>query len=280
MPITRTAIVLAFVAVFVCVVPAPTGRAQTDAAVVTPILMETVIRAAELAYTRDLARARASGALNADRGQLAGLRRILQPLLFGAGTLRSDAKNWNWAISVETRNEPVAYCLPGGRILVSTGFIERPKLTLAEQSALLAHAIAHALAGHDADEAMARLAREGGAASADPNRTVVRLADILAKVVAAEPHATADERTADTLALELMARSGVDPRASVDAWRKIARAGGATPPGFLALHPTWPERFAELEAQMPAMVALYETTLRERSGGSSLVLPPAMPGRR
>ena len=280
MPTTHSSIVFTFVAVLAVVVSPRFARGQTGALDATTVSVEIVTRAAELAYTRDLARARASNALDADRGQLASLRRILQPLLVGAGTLRSETKRWRWAISVETRDEPVAYCLPGGKLLVSTGLIDRPKLTPAEQGAVLAHAIAHALAAHDADESLARLAREGDAGGADPNRAVAKLAEILAKLVGSEPHTIADERAADTLGLELMARSGLDPRVSVDAWRKIARAGGATPPGFLALHPTSSERFVEIEAQMPAMVTLYETTLRERPAATGVVLPPAMPARR
>lgn len=268
------------VALLVVAVPVPSGRAQTAPTDATSADAEGITRAAELAYARDLARARASAGLDIDRAQLAGLRRTLQPLLLGAGTLHPETKRWKWAISLETRNEPVAYCLPGGKILVSTALIERPKLTQAELGAVLAHAIAHALAGHDAGEALALLAREGGAGGADPNRAVVKLADILTRLVATESHGEADERIADALSLELMARSGVDPRVSIDAWHKIARSGGATPPGFLALHPTSAARFAELEARMPAMVALYETTLRNQPEATGLAVPPAILIRR
>ena len=108
----------------------------------------------------------------------------------------------------------------------------------------------------------------------------MKLADILTRLVATESHGEADERIADALSLELMARSGVDPRVSIDAWHKIARSGGATPPGFLALHPTSAARFAELEARMPAMVALYETTLRNQPEATGLAVPPAILIRR
>ena len=194
--------------------------------------------------------------------------------------MHRETADWSWAVSVETRDEPVAYCLPGGKILVSTGLIDRTGLTPAELGAVLAHAIAHAMAGDDAEEAVARLVREGRAVSADPNRTLLNLAEILTKVITDVPHGVDDERATDTRALELMARLGQDPRPAVDAWRKIARAGGATPPGFLSLHPTWSERIGELEAQMPAMVALYETALREQPPPAPSAPPPRTPRRR
>jgi predicted Zn-dependent protease len=128
---------------------------------------------------------------------------------------------------------------------------------------VIAHAIAHALAGTDATEAAARLAdmRE----SPDPNRRALQLADILAKVVLATPHDQATERAIDRLTLEYMAKSGVNPEPAVEAWRKVARAGGATPPGFLALHPVWSGRIEEIQAQIPAVVPLYEQAKAEQA---------------
>ena len=44
-----------------------------------------------------------------------------------------------------------------------------------------------------------------------------------------------------------------------------SRAGGATPPGFLALHPTWAGRVEEIEAQIPAILPLYEQARTEQA---------------
>jgi Zn-dependent protease with chaperone function len=257
--------------------PAPPDAGERAAASVGT---DIVLRAAEIAYSRDLARARAKGTLDVEQAQLRSLRVVLQPLLYTAGAVNGEAKAWRWAMSIETRADPVAYCLPGGKILVSTGLFDRTRLTLPEAGVVLAHAIAHALAGHDADEAVARYLREGGVMGADPNGAVARLAQIIAEITVSEPHEVAGERAADTLALELMARSGVDPRPSVDAWRKLTRAGGTVPPAFLALHPPWPERIGEIEAQLPRMVMLYETTLGERRPPAEGSVPLPIPGRR
>jgi Zn-dependent protease with chaperone function len=274
----RALLVGAIAAVAALALPAAPGHAQTGAADAIPAAI--ILNAAERVYSRDVQQAQAKGTLNASSRHVSMVRGVSLPIVAGVGTLHPETENWGWAVSVETREEPVAYCLPGGKILVSTGLVDRPGLTPAELGAVLAHAVAHALSGDDANAAVAHLAREGRAVNADRNRTMLSLAESLTKVINEVPHTVQEERAADTRALELMARLGLDPRPAVDAWRKIARAGGATPPGFLALHPIWSERIGEIEAQMPAMVALYEKTLRERPPPEPAASPQRTPRRR
>jgi Zn-dependent protease with chaperone function len=221
-------------------------------------------RAADVYYTRTLETAHLRKALDVDRGRLVAMRLAVASLIEPARMLRPKVAGWSWSVHLETRDEPVAYCLPGGKILVSTGLFDRLSLSMPEFAALLAHAMAHAVAGEEAREVLQEFARSGETMSPDPNRTVVMLAEILARTVASMRHDEASERAADALGLELMASAGLDPRPTIDAWHKVAGASSATPPTFPALHPMWPERIAELEARMPAMVALYEKTLRER----------------
>ena len=262
-----------------CALAAGTAAAQADATarVVDPALMN---RAADLAYNREVDRARARNALDTDRAQLGLMRRASTPLIAHAAAVASAASSWVWAIHIETREEPIAWCLPGGKIMVSTGLIDRMKLTPGELAVVLAHAIAHALAGHDADEAVAQYTRRGER-DADPNRAALRLADILGKLVPNEPHDVAIEKAADSMALALMAGAAVDPRPAAEAWRKIARAGGATPPGFLALHPMWPQRIAEIEAQIAALLPVYEAALQVQQAAQQKMTPiPLRPGRR
>jgi Zn-dependent protease with chaperone function len=222
------------------------------------------MRAAELYYVRTLEQAAARKALDVDRTRLVEMRFITQSLIEPARAQRPEASDWSWSIHLETRAEPIALFLPGGKILVSTGLFDRYALTMPEFAALLAHQVAHALAGEDTREILREFSRSGETVSPDPNRTALRLADVLARIVASTRHDETSERAADVLALQLMANAGVDPRAALDAWRKVAGAAGESPPAFSALHPAGANRIAELETSVPAMVALYEQTLREQ----------------
>jgi len=239
---------------------ASAGSAQdAKAPAIDPAIVE---RAADLLYTRELDRARTKRTLDAKHEQFLLARRTSTLLMTYASTLPAAA-GWSWAIHVDARDDPIAYCLPGGRIMLSSGLFERTKLTGPELAAVLAHVIAHAVAGDDVALAAQRFAALPE--SPDPNRQALQLADILGKIVLTEPHDKAAERETDAMALELMARAGVDPEPTVEAWRKIARAGGATAPAFLALHPTSPGRIDEIEAQIPSILPLYEQARAEQA---------------
>jgi Zn-dependent protease with chaperone function len=225
--------------------------------------MDMVNLASELLYSRELERARAKRALDMDRSKLRTARRAAQLLIEAAPSITPAAAGWSWQVDVETRDEPIAYCLPGGKVMLSTGLVDRMRLTPGEVAVLVSHAIAHALAGHDAKEAIARVGAMPE--SPDPNRRILQLMDALSKLVFATPHDIATEKAADSLALEYLARAGIDPEPTVEAWRKVARAGGTTPPAFLALHPMWSGRIEEIEAQVPAVLPLYEQAKAEQA---------------
>ncbi|MDP3136291.1 MAG: M48 family metalloprotease, partial [Burkholderiaceae bacterium] len=68
-----------------------------------------------------------------------------------------------------------------------------------------------------------------------------------------------DETEADLVGLELAARAGYQPEASVSLWEKMGRASaGAGGPGFLSTHPSGPERIRQLQANVPKVQHLYE----------------------
>jgi Zn-dependent protease with chaperone function len=217
---------------------------------------EIVVRAADIAFTRYLDRARAKRTLDDDRRKVAMVRRAATLLIAYAPSFEPKTTGWRWTIHLETRDDPMAFCLPGGSIMLSTGLIDRTRLTADELPVVIAHVMAHAMSGHEADLALRRLAAMPEAP--DPNRRLLQLADLLLDAAQSAPHARDVERETDALALELMARAGVDPRSAPEAWRKIARAGGATPPGFLALHATWPGRIEEIEKALLPLLPLYE----------------------
>ena len=88
--------------------------APTKADAVTPELMNL---AAELFFGRELARARAKRTLDVDRSKVAMVRRSSLLLIEGAPLILPEAAKWSWVVAVETREEPIAYCLPGGKIM-------------------------------------------------------------------------------------------------------------------------------------------------------------------
>ncbi len=241
--------------------PATAAAAAAERPEVSQAMM---LRAARLVYDRDVARARAANSIDETSDASLRIRATAQRLMMQAIRV-NPTMPWTLVLTVENEAMPVAYCLPGGKIIASNALVDRMRLTDGELAAVLAHAMGHAIAGHDADEAIVRLKRMPDGIAADPNRTVLNLAEILAQLVHKEPHTADAERVADSIALDLLLRSGIDPHAMGEAWRKIARAGGTVPPSFLALNPTWSTRIDDLDAAIPAAIRAYQ---------ASLVAPP------
>ncbi len=241
--------------------------AQTPAtAPVAPDASEQalILRAADRVYLHELERLRVAKKLNADAAAVSRVRSAAEPVIGRARDVRPESQSWHWSASVETSEVPLLYCLPGGRILVSTGFLDRVRPNPAELSALLAHAIAHALDDRDGAEAVAQYAKRGDATDPDPNRAELGLGNEILKRMLTEPRPPDAEQHADALALELLAKSAQDPRAAPAAWRKVATVTATRPPAFPALHPVSENRIAAMDALMPSMVAQYDEAKRNQ----------------
>jgi predicted Zn-dependent protease len=61
--------------------------------------------------------------------------------------------------------------------------------------------------------------------------------------------------------VELAARAGYDPRASISLWEKMAKVGGGgAPPQWLSTHPSHETRINDLKDYSMRVLPLYEKT--------------------
>ena len=74
-----------------------------------------------------------------------------------------------------------------------------------------------------------------------------------------------DESEADLVGMELAARAGFDPRAGVTLWEKMSAASKGAPPQWLSTHPSGNTRIAEIEANLPKVMPLYERARRSKT---------------
>src|SRR5258707_952597 len=86
-------------------------------------------KAAVQAYQQTLQEAQKKGMLNRDAGQVARVRAIAQRLIPTTGAFRADAPAWKWEVNVINSGEVNAWCMPGGKIAVYTGLIDKLKIT-------------------------------------------------------------------------------------------------------------------------------------------------------
>jgi predicted Zn-dependent protease len=77
------------------------------------------------------------------------------------------------------------------------------------------------------------------------------------------PFSRAQEKEADILGLEYMARAGFDPRQSIDLWQNMAKAGGKSPPDFLSTHPSEHSRIETLKKNLDQAMQLFNKARRQ-----------------
>jgi predicted Zn-dependent protease len=196
------------------------------------------------AYKETLEKARTEKTLNTDAAMLKRITTISNRLISQVGIFRTDASQWAWEVNVEKSDQVNAYCMPGGKIMVFSGLIEKINATNDELAAVIGHEIAHALREHGRErmsqayiqqygiQALAALAGDGmtGALATQGAQLGSQLFFFL-------PNSREQEREADRIGLELAARAGYNPTAAVTLWQKMAAETPSSPPEFLSTHP-------------------------------------------
>jgi predicted Zn-dependent protease len=214
------------------------------------------------AYEAELKTARDKGALNANKAQLDRVTNVARRVAAATGTFRADAPAWNWQFNVQKTEELNAYCMPGGRIMVYSGLIDKLDLSDAELATVLGHEIAHALREHTRERVSRAYAQQlvlsGAAAITGAGEGATSLASMVADVTFQLPFSREQESEADDIGLELMARAGYDPHAALTLWNKMAAAEQSGTPKFLSTHPAPKERIKDIEKNLPRVLPLYQ----------------------
>lgn len=224
----------------------------------------SIDRMSSQAYTQTLNEARQQGTLNADKAVYQRVKGISDRLISHVGVFRSDAQHWAWEVNVEKNDQINAYCMPGGKIMVFTGLIDKINATDDELAAVIGHEIAHALREHGRERMsqayvqqfglQALAAAIGGAAG----NAAAQGAGLGSQLFFSLPNSREQEREADKMGLELSARAGFNPNAAVSLWQKMGAVSGGAPPEFFSTHPASENRIRDLKALAPKMMPLYE----------------------
>ena len=224
---------------------------------------EELENAATQQYAQLLADARAKGALApAGNPQLQRLQRIAARLVPQTAQWNDRSKNWRWEVNLLGSKQINAFCMPGGKIAFYTGILEQLKLSDDEAAMIMGHEMAHALREH----ARARIAKSQGTGTLLSIGAQLlglgQLGDVAASLgtqLLTLKFSREDESDADLVGLELAARGGYNPQASVSLWEKMGQAGGgAGGPSFLSTHPSGPQRIQQLQANVPKVQGLYQ----------------------
>ncbi|MCF8208747.1 MAG: M48 family metallopeptidase [Rhodoferax sp.] len=196
-----------------------------------------------------------------DNPQVIRLRAIARKIIPFAIAWNPRAREWRWEVNLIGSNQINAFCMPGGKIAFYSGILDKLKLSDDEVAMVMGHEIAHALREH---------ARERMGKSAATNIGASVLSQVLglgqlgqtvtnygAQLLTLE-FSRSDESEADLVGMELAARAGYDPRAGVSLWQKMSAANKNAPPQWLPTHPSGSTRIADIEANLPKVMPLYQ----------------------
>jgi len=180
------------------------------------------------------------------------------------------APHFRWEFKTVEKNEPNAFCLPGGKIVVYTGLlpITRNEAGLA---VVIAHEVAHALARHGAERMSDQMVASAGTAAASvalaatvSGRSRTYLPAMMAAVGAGAtvgyilPMSRAQESEADRIGLVLMALAGYDPREAIGLWERMrAASSGKRQAEWLSTHPADTTRIADIRRWLPEAMQYY-----------------------
>ena len=223
---------------------------------------DTVEQSSKQQYAQMLQQAASKNALApADNAQLKRLRGIAQRLIPYAIPWNERAKQWQWEVNLIGSTQVNAFCMPGGKIAFYSGILKQLQLTDDEVAMVMGHEIAHALREH-ARERMGKSAATGIGANligqlfglGQIGQTVTNYG---AQLLTLE-FSRSDESEADLVGMELAARAGFDPRSGITLWQKMGAASQGAPPQWLSTHPAGSTRIADIEANLPKVMPLYE----------------------
>ena len=232
---------------------------------------EEVQASATKQYAQMMAEAKKKGVLDRNPAQLQRVQAITKKLVSQVGAFRADAAKWPWEVHVVSLDEVNAWCMPGGKMAIYTGLIDKLKATDDEIAAVMGHEISHALREH----ARERISRQMGTQMAVGIAGALfgigelgqGLGNMVADVTLNLPNSRTHEVESDRMGVELAARAGYDPRAAIGLWEKMAKASsGGQPPKWLSTHPSHEDRINDLRAYSERVMPLYQAA---KGGGAS-----------
>jgi predicted Zn-dependent protease len=172
----------------------------------------------------------------------------------------------NWEVVVFEDATPNAFALPGNKIGIHTGMLALVD-NQDQLAAVIGHEIGHVLAQHSNERASQEMAVNQGlsmvqAVSAPQTalgQTALGLLGVGTQYGILMPYSRVHESEADMIGVDLMAKSGFDPRQSISLWQKMEQASkGSQPIEFMSTHPSHATRIQDLAKHMPQAMELFQ----------------------
>jgi predicted Zn-dependent protease len=203
----------------------------------------------------------------------------------GQLAVHARGAKYPYSFSVANYREINAFALPGGPVWINRGAIQAAG-NEAQLAAVLAHEVAHVAQRHSAQQLSntmvtnlglslfgALLGNSGGATAANVAAHYVATGAFL-------KFSRDDEREADRVGAQILARSGWDPRGMIELLQTIREQERRDPSSvevFLSDHPSSADRMARLQHAMPRAKGKRDSAQFRSIRARLKKLPPARP---
>jgi len=258
-----------FVAALVVASPVSAQQAETregvnvgeNSRIAKLVPAEKLERLATEQYGQMMRAAASKGALlPPEHPQVQRVRRISAQIVGQSQRFNARAAQWKWEVNVVNDPQINAFCMPGGKIGIYTGILEKLKLTDDELAMVIGHEVAHALREHARERAAKGTLTEVGAGLVT---SILGLGDLGRMAVGAGAQlvtlgfSRGNETDADVVGLDVAARAGYDPRAAIRVWEKMGAASKGAPPQWMSTHPASTTRISEIRKHLDETLPLY-----------------------
>ena len=246
---------------------------------------QTLNAKAAQGYQQILGEAQSENALDTNSQTARRVHNVFNRMVPAANANNGTGVPFNWEMNVIRSDELNAWAMPGGKMAVYSGLVEKLNLTDDELAAVIGHEMTHALREHSkaqmGQELITGLGMQiGGSLLAnntniDPGMLQAGSA-LLSEYGISKPFSRQHETEADIGGLMLMAQAGYNPQAAPSVWQKMAQAGGGSGmPSFLSTHPSGADRIQVLQQHLPEAMAIYQGG--GRANAAPMPAPQAAP---
>jgi len=181
--------------------------------------------------------------------------------------------DFQWEFNVFESTEENAFCLPGGKVAVFSGIMDKMN-NEAELAFVVAHEIGHAIARHGGERLTRSYLQSLGATAIssafDNNKTAETIYGIGSQIGFMLPYSRKDENEADKIGLILMAKAGYDPQASVQFWERFSTGTvDSKIAALLSTHPCDSDRIKAMKEGQEEARDFYESAANQRGFGTT-----------
>ncbi|MFS6938859.1 peptidase, M48 family [Neisseria animaloris] len=233
----------------------------------------TLNESAAKSYTQVMQQAKSKRILDTTSHTSRRIQTVFNRLKPYAEQANQTGVPFRWEMSVIKSDELNAWAMPGGKMAMYTGMVDRLKLSDDEIAAVVGHEMTHALLEHSkkaiGQQVLTGLAADIGGSlisgKAGVSSDIVGLSsNILSQYGVNMPFSRSQEREADAGGVRLMAQAGYNPQAAITVWEKMNRISdnNNTWNAITSSHPTNNARIQAIRNMLPEVMPIYERNKR------------------